>query len=117
MPYMVAHLGHRRGVFDVQRNFDAAKGEAEEIAAPVVTDSIERAFRVEGFGHIRFGIQDGLDSMGRPGDDLRVRVYDGAAARVQTCIFLEEPKCCNLRREITFSQEASSTDGPHPPFV
>ena len=45
---MVAHLDHRRGVADGQRDFDTAKGEAEEIAAPVVTDRIECAFRVEG---------------------------------------------------------------------
>ena len=87
---MVAHLDHWRGIFDVQRDFDAAKGEAEEIATTVVTDCIERAFRIEGLGHIRFGVQDGLDTMGRPGYYLRVRVYNGAAARVQDSTFLDE---------------------------
>src|SRR5258707_15592424 len=50
-PHVVTHLGHRRGVADLQRDFDAAQREAEEIAAPVVTDRIERAFRVKGLGH------------------------------------------------------------------
>src|SRR5436190_86072 len=116
-PHMIAHLHHRRGVADVQRDFDAAKGEAEEIAASVVTDRIERTFRVKSLGHIRFGVQDGLDTMGRPCDDLRVRVYDGAAARVQDGAFLEEAECCHLRGEITFPQEASNADDPHPPLV
>ncbi|HEX6482668.1 MAG TPA: hypothetical protein VF043_27815 [Ktedonobacteraceae bacterium] len=63
-PHVVANLIHRRGVADLQRDFEAAQRKAEEIAAPVVTYRIEHAFRVQGLGHIRLGVQDGLDTRG-----------------------------------------------------
>src|SRR5260370_23472937 len=42
-PHVVAHLGHRRGVPDLQREFDAPSREAEEFAASVLTYRIARA--------------------------------------------------------------------------